>query len=143
MSNRSALDVQVGGSHYKDLKIQPIEYTMKNGLDFIQGNIIKYATRFKSKNGKEDLKKVIHYAELAIEFNYPDHTKVINKDIAKSVYGKEISDREVIDINTERGYFVMMLAEKIYLSEHYTIQQIQKEIEHVKYMEDIHINKKI
>lgn len=66
----SALDKQEGGDHYKKLAIQPIEFTIKNGLDFIQGNIIKYATRHKDKNGPEDLKKVIHYAELGLELQY-------------------------------------------------------------------------
>lgn len=66
----SALDKQEGGNHYKNFQIQPVEFTMKNKLDFIQGNIIKYATRHKLKNGPEDLKKVIHYAELGMEFDY-------------------------------------------------------------------------
>lgn len=64
------LDSQVGGTHYKDLKIQPIEYIYANGLDFFQGNIIKYATRHKNKNGAEDVKKIIHYAELILELEY-------------------------------------------------------------------------
>ena len=66
----SALDTQAGGSHYKDRKIQPIEFIHANGLDFFQGNIIKYATRHKAKNGAEDLRKVIHYAQLALELQY-------------------------------------------------------------------------
>lgn len=66
----SALQTQQGGTHYKDLKIQPIEYIHANGLDFFQGNIVKYATRHKDKNGAEDLRKVIHYAQLAIELQY-------------------------------------------------------------------------
>lgn len=63
-----ALDVQVGGNHYKNLKIQPVEYIEANGLGYFEGNIIKYATRWKNKNGVEDLRKVIHYAQLLIEF---------------------------------------------------------------------------
>lgn len=66
----SALQTQHGGTHYKGLKIQPIEYIHTNGLDFFQGNIVKYATRHKDKNGAEDLRKVIHYAQLAIELQY-------------------------------------------------------------------------
>lgn len=66
----SALQTQQGGTHYKDLKIQPIEYIHANDLDFFQGNIVKYATRHKDKNGAEDLRKVIHYAQLAIELQY-------------------------------------------------------------------------
>ena len=64
------LDVQVGGGHYKNMAIQPIEFTHKNNLNFCQGNIIKYITRYKNKNGKEDLEKVIHYAQLLIELEY-------------------------------------------------------------------------
>ena len=62
--------IQVGGDHYKKFKIQPTEFITKNNLDFIQGNIVKYAVRHKDKNGVEDLKKVIHYAQLALELQY-------------------------------------------------------------------------
>ena len=64
------LKSQVGGNHYKGLKIQPIEYIHANGLDFLQGNIVKYATRHKDKNGAEDVKKIIHYAELILKLDY-------------------------------------------------------------------------
>lgn len=66
----SALHTQQGGSHYKDLEIQPIEYIHANGLDFFQGNMLKYLTRHKAKNGADDLRKVIHYAQLALEMQY-------------------------------------------------------------------------
>lgn len=66
----SALEKQEGGDHYKKLKIQPIEYIHANGLDFFQGNMLKYLTRHKDKNGAEDLRKVIHYAQLALELQY-------------------------------------------------------------------------
>lgn len=68
----SALDVQVGGGHYKEMAIQPIEFAMKNNLNFIQGNVIKYITRYKTKNGREDLEKVKHYVDLLIELEYGD-----------------------------------------------------------------------
>ena len=64
----SAFDTQTGGSHYKDLKIEPVEYALANKLDFAQGSIIKYVTRFRNKNGIEDLRKAIHCIELLIEF---------------------------------------------------------------------------
>lgn len=64
------LDTQVGGTHYKDCKIQPIEFIVANDLDFMQGNVVKYITRHKAKNGVEDLKKVIHYAQLAAKLQY-------------------------------------------------------------------------
>jgi hypothetical protein len=59
-------DRQVGGDHYKNLGIQPIDYILSNGLGFAEGNIIKYTTRYRQKGGVEDLRKVIHYAELLI-----------------------------------------------------------------------------
>ena len=62
-----ALDKQVGGEHYKKLPIQPIEYIMANNLGYCEANIVKYITRYKQKNGKEDIKKVIHYAEILLE----------------------------------------------------------------------------
>lgn len=69
-TSKSALETQVGGNHYKDLKIQPIEFIHANGLDFLTGNIIKYATRHRKKNGAEDVKKIIHYANLILELEY-------------------------------------------------------------------------
>ena len=51
-SDLRATERQIGGKHYKDFKIQPIEFITKNKLSFIQGNIIKYVCRFDKKNGK-------------------------------------------------------------------------------------------
>ena len=65
-----ATDEQVGGSHYKDCAIQPIDYIVKNKLDFLEGNVVKYITRHKEKDGPEDIKKVIHYAQLILELKY-------------------------------------------------------------------------
>ena len=73
--NKSALDVQVGGDHYQRFKIQPIEFIMKNDLDFCQGNVIKYICRHDFKNGLEDLKKVKHYVDLLIELKYNQDEK--------------------------------------------------------------------
>ena len=63
----SALDVQEGGCHYKDRKIQPVEYIQANRLGYIEGNIVKYVTRWRDKNGLQDLKKIKHYVDLLIE----------------------------------------------------------------------------
>ena len=63
----SALDTQVGGSHYKNMTIQPVEFIERNNLGFCVGNIIKYVCRYKDKNGIEDLKKARHYIDLLIE----------------------------------------------------------------------------
>ena len=63
----SALDTQVAGSHYKTLKIQPVEFIYANGIGYAEGNVIKYLTRWKDKGGIADLEKAKHYIELLIE----------------------------------------------------------------------------
>ncbi len=67
---KSALQVQEGGSHYKDMKIQPAEYIHANNLPFIEGSVIKYISRWRNKNGIEDLKKAKHFIDLLIELEY-------------------------------------------------------------------------
>ena len=57
---------QVGGSHYKNKKIEPIDYIMSNDLNFCEGNVIKYITRYKEKGGIEDLKKAKQYIDFII-----------------------------------------------------------------------------
>ena len=63
-------DVQVGGNHYKTLAIQPAEFCQRNKIPFCEATAIKYLCRHKSKGGIEDLRKAIHFIELAIEMEY-------------------------------------------------------------------------
>ena len=63
---------QVGGNHYKDCKIQPIEYITANNLTYAEGNIIKYFTRSRRNGGKNDLLKAKHYIEIILEMEYKD-----------------------------------------------------------------------
>ena len=63
----SAFDKQVGGSHYANLAIQPMEYSMANNLDACQHTAIKYITRFREKDGIRDLEKAIHTIQMLIE----------------------------------------------------------------------------
>ena len=58
---------QIGGSHYKKYKIQPVEFIVKNNIGFVEGNVIKYILRFKEKGGVQDLEKAKHYIELLID----------------------------------------------------------------------------
>lgn len=67
-SKKSALDVQEGGGHYKSKGIQPVEYAYRNNLGFIESNVVKYVSRWKEKNGIQDLKKARHYLDILIEF---------------------------------------------------------------------------
>lgn len=63
-----ASETQIAGNHYSKLKIQPMRYALENELNYGQANAVKYITRYKDKNGIEDLKKAIHCIELLIEF---------------------------------------------------------------------------
>lgn len=75
MEKRSdVLHGEVGGNHYTRMKIQPIEYIMANNLPFADGNVVKYISRHRFKNGAEDVEKVIHYCKLilSLEYKYSD-----------------------------------------------------------------------
>jgi hypothetical protein len=65
-----AYDKQVGGSHYKKMKIQPMQYSMANELDACQHTAIKYITRHEDKAGKKDLYKSLHTVLLLVEEKY-------------------------------------------------------------------------
>lgn len=68
------LQQQVGGDHYKNKKIQPIEYIQANDLNFLEGCIVKRITRYKDKAEDEDIRKIIQEAKfiLKFEYNYTD-----------------------------------------------------------------------
>lgn len=68
----SALDEQVGGEHYKNLAIQPVEFIHTNGIGYIEGCVIKYVTRWRSKGGLNDLLKARHYLDVLIELETQD-----------------------------------------------------------------------
>jgi hypothetical protein len=61
------LQAQVGGTHYKGMKMQPVEYIHGNNIGYMEGSAIKYLSRWKNKNGLEDLRKAHHFIQLLIE----------------------------------------------------------------------------
>ncbi|WP_180068297.1 DUF3310 domain-containing protein [Acinetobacter sp. YH16038] len=74
-----ASDIQVGGSHYKDMVIQPYQFALANQLDYCQANVIKYVCRHASKNGLQDLEKAKHYIDLMIEHYYQNQSSEVPK----------------------------------------------------------------
>jgi len=62
-----SLKKQIASNRYKQFKIQPVEFIVKNDIGFIEGNIIKYICRYKNKNGNEDLKKIKHYIDILLD----------------------------------------------------------------------------
>ena len=73
--NYECLNEQVGGSHYKKLKVSPAYFICENKLLFAEGNIVKLACRHQNKNKAEDIKKIIHYCEIILERDYSDEKK--------------------------------------------------------------------
>ena len=63
----SANNHQVGGNHYAKHTIQPWDYITANNLGYLEGNIVKYISRWRDKGGIDDLRKVMHYTEKLIE----------------------------------------------------------------------------
>lgn len=74
-NTKSALKQQTGGNHYKGMKIQPVEFIHANNIGYMEGNVIKYITRWQLKNGLEDLNKAKHYIELLIEMEKTNGTR--------------------------------------------------------------------
>ncbi|MGN0929853.1 MAG: DUF3310 domain-containing protein [Alphaproteobacteria bacterium] len=56
-------------SHYEST-IQPVDYIVANGLDFFDGNVVKYVTRHRKKNGAKDILKAIHYCKMILKYTY-------------------------------------------------------------------------
>lgn len=61
---------QVGGTHYSSMKIQPIDFIAVNKLGFMEGNVVKYVARHKTKNGAEDIRKAIQYLNFILQYEY-------------------------------------------------------------------------
>lgn len=86
----SANDTQVGGSHYQK-PIQVWDFIAANELDYFQGNIIKYVTRFREKGGVADLEKAKHYLEKLIEMEMPEKSHNSDEEAWKVWNGVGVS----------------------------------------------------
>ena len=69
----SALDIQIGGGHYRQGGIQPVQYIEANKLAFLEGCVVKRVTRHDKPTGKgrQDIEKAIHELQLLLELRYP------------------------------------------------------------------------
>ena len=77
-----ALATQVGGAHYKHLAIQPVEYCQRNRLPYCEASVVRYVTRHREKNGRQDLEKAIHCLQLLIEMEYPEKKARAKKNLS-------------------------------------------------------------
>ena len=90
----SAYDKQIGGSHYKKMKIQPSKFVIENELLFPEGNVIKYICRHRFKNGKEDLEKAVHFIEMIIERDYSKIPMTEEEEYRNAGITKEEAERK-------------------------------------------------
>ena len=72
----NSLEDQIGGKHYRKMKIQPAEFINENKLLFAEGNAIKYICRHKLKGKRQDIEKAIHYLEMILERDYDADTSI-------------------------------------------------------------------
>jgi hypothetical protein len=69
ITDASALAKQIGGDHYKQLAIQPVEFCYRNGLNNLQAEAVSYIVRAPLKgNPVQDVMKAIHTLEIWLEF---------------------------------------------------------------------------
>jgi|GEM_PF-561984 len=102
-----AFDRQVGGEHYKHLKIQPTEFIERNGLSFLEGCVVKRICRHRGKNGREDLEKAKHEIDMLIELNYPqgdNDEPTQGQSHAEGSEGDERGTHTSVSPEHERGY---------------------------------------
>lgn len=110
MRKTNAIERQIAGNHYKHFTIQPVEFITKNKLSFLQGCIIKRICRYNVEGGKgiEDLKKIIHEAELIVELEGLQSDEVTHKafeahgdGMVQSYCGREIFLQGTVNLNSD------------------------------------------
>ena len=67
---KQTFEKQVGGNHYKNMAIQPLDFIVKNNIPYCEGNVIKYVCRHRNKGGCKDIEKAMHYLEVIMATTY-------------------------------------------------------------------------
>ena len=88
----TANDEQIGGRHYIEKTIQPWDYIIANKMGYLEGNIIKYVSRYKDKNGLEDLIKAAHYLDKLIEVTRNEQQRVSEVTVSATSPSREKAD---------------------------------------------------
>lgn len=97
-------ETQVGGDHYRSMKIQPAEFIHANGIPFLEGCVIKYVCRHRQKNGAQDIRKAIHFLELLIKLEYgadrqTEPTTKTTHEKLEAVTGQKLDLKMCLDQN--------------------------------------------
>lgn len=125
-----ALAVQVGGGHYKTMRIQPVEFAMANRWDFCASSALKYILRHQSKNGRQDLEKALHFVELreglhsgwnAVEIISMEDFIVANA-VQKAESTALLALAQVVALGTVRSYLELKAAIELLITLRYGIE---------------------
>lgn len=148
MNDVSALEKQVGGDHYSKLKIQPVEFIATNGWDFLAGSVFKYVTRYKDKNGRQDIEKAIHFLQLRNQLYSRHMLECLNIVMREWIGGTSHFDEPqytVEDYVTANSFLttdhrykaLMLLGQIVYLSPHLVHEYSLRLIDYLKFVADI------
>lgn len=108
---RSALQEQFGGDHYRKRRIQPVEFWAANGLDAFMGSMLKYICRWRDKGGILDLNKALHFSALRMELGGAvEPPKVITISMNAFIKANEIPHAEEPILLALDGWFRIGLA---------------------------------
>jgi hypothetical protein len=103
-------DKEIGGTHYSDMKIEPVELIHAMQLDFISGCIVKYISRYRSKGGVEDLNKALHYARMYIEGDFYGDRRAILDGILDDIEKLAIKQYCIVNGLSERENTIIQCA---------------------------------
>ena len=85
----TANEEQIGGRHYIDKAIQPWDFIVGNNMGYLEGNVIKYVSRYKEKNGIEDLIKASHYLDKLIEVTRNEQKRISEVTVSATDFARE------------------------------------------------------
>ena len=68
--SNSPLSTQVGGEHYKNMKIQPSVFNRANNVPHAEGEVIYHTLRHREKDGVKDIDKAIQWLQIIKELDY-------------------------------------------------------------------------
>jgi hypothetical protein len=91
-----ANDIQHGGSHYKNREYQHWDWVCDINLHYLLGCATKYVSRWREKNGVEDLHKAIHYLQKAMERHVPDRHAYVGSSMYSDYYRQFPAEEEEI-----------------------------------------------
>lgn len=75
-----SLESQEGGTHYKDMAIEPAEFCQRNRFNFCESDAIKYLSRHRFKGGSGDVKKALHCCRMILDMDYGVGSEVRYED---------------------------------------------------------------